>query len=574
MSKKQLEHLRLAPALLACITLLCFPAGIPFPGWRDLLPALITGCLALSIAHTLLKLGRIPAIMRIGVLLPLAFSMPLILRVLPHPFTVLWLLLPFAFILLRIRHRLKTLPAFPQILCFVLCLSLGALALLHLLHHQPNDGLPSLPFHRYIYLSILAIIPLGLATRSVLRPFAKAITRYQILIGLVLVGLYPVIWSVCTASKLPGESQRALHQLSPLPRFFTVPTLGSQEIYPSELRNHPQRSDLLFALNEMTWRLSDPYILSTFPADGELPPEQMLRAMKLYGFLMEDVHGPFLPDSAFTQPAPPEMDAQYVTAFRQSMDQMVYTPLELAKARNLSLNEARAIFQEMYKLNWVRKIPGGQEKYRLTPQARKPFDNGLYPRQLILIDQADDVSVEIDQQLYGERRQLGYHQRKRELAQLVNLGAAASKQVWQYNQHASFFFDEALWKYTGFYLLSLLLALLMGRHLPTQISKGALALLTATGALLIIQLPLPLYLLSALRILIGLWIARNLYALNNDESDRLCLFATALFFSAVLMPLPSSSLLIHQCLWALIWFLPSLGLLFFATRPIPTLLKG
>nr|MDA3874409.1 hypothetical protein [Kiritimatiellia bacterium] len=97
------------------------------------------------------------------------------------------------------------------------------------------------------------------------------------------------------------------HDLHPLPRFFRLPTVGMDDLLSSELRSHPKRLLILHTLDEMTWRLSDVGMRQVVPDGAPLPPEGMIHAMKLYGFLLEDRHGTFIPGESFTRPAPPEM---------------------------------------------------------------------------------------------------------------------------------------------------------------------------------------------------------------------------------------------------------------------------
>jgi hypothetical protein len=576
LSKKQVHHLRLAFGLLAAAVLLCFPAGIPSVDLRLGLHALIAGAVSLGLAHTLHKLGPLPACGRPGLLLPTAFSAPLILLCLPDPLSVLWLLLPFALILLAQRPRFQPLPAPLFYLPILLCLSAGAAGYLDLLTRNPNDGLPLLPNHLGLWLAIFSVIPLGFATRQRLRPLAKAIARSELWIALVLLGCYPIYWSAATSAKLPGEPALDLHRLRPLPRFYLLPKLGNDNLLPSELRNQPLQTEILFTLDEMNWRLSEAHLLSTFDADGELRPEEMLRAMKLYGFLLEDRHGAFLPGEAFQKNAPPTMEERYLDDFRHSMDQMVMSPEALARTLSMSIKRARDIFFQMQHLNWVTRIPGQPERYRLTPQARHPFANGLYPRQLRLLANADPEGAhEIDQALYGKRWQMGTRQIRRELDQLVDLQAAETRTVWRFHQHLPFITDPILWRQTALLTLSLILAWLAGRCLPDKQNPLALSIVILAACAMVWQLPYTTDILPAIRIALGIWLIRNLLPLSNTDCNRLGLFASGRFIAAVLMTkLPPQTALVHQSFWAMIWFPPALLLLSLALRKGSAKLKN
>ncbi len=576
LSKKQLQHLQVTPGLLACATLLCFPGGIPFSSEIPILESFISGFLALGLAHSLLKLGKLPPRMRIGALLPIACSAPLTLLVLPHLWVELWLLLPFALLLWSQRPRFSTLPTFYYLLALWLSLSAGSAGLLHILTTQINYGLPRLPSHLTVWLCILAVIPLGFASRPMLRPLAKAIARYQIWILLLFLGLYSLTWSAATSFKIPGEPDRNFHSLSPAPRFFLLPKEGIPDLTPSELRESPVRDGALLILNEMGWRLSDPYIASTFPPNENLPPQEMFRAMKLYGFITEDIHGAFLSGESFDHAAPEEMDPSFLPQFRASMDQMVMRPSEIARllAPYGNNDDPEEIILTLQDLNWIRKVPGEESKYRLTSQARRPFENGLLPRQLLLLKQAlPGEEVELVQSEYVPGRELSDFQILEEFSELEILEAAETRPVWQWNQHVAFLMNADRWKSTSLLLLAMILALLAGRCLPDQLPKGSLFLLTLAALATFVQLPHLSGMLPAIRIALGFWIARNLLPLQDHECDRISLFAVCTYITAVLMPLPEGAPLVHQCAWILIWTLPATLCLGFAIRKMSSAAK-
>ncbi|MDF3129000.1 hypothetical protein P0Y35_07315 [Kiritimatiellaeota bacterium B1221] len=569
MSKKQLQHLQVAIGLLACITLCCFPSGIPFPGTFPGITPFVSSLLALAIAHSLLKLGELPAWMRMGILLPIALAAPLTLRMLPHLLTVLWLLLPFALLLLSIRPRFPTLPPLWYLTSLWISLSLGAIPLLALLKNQINHGLPLLPSHIHIWICILAVIPLGFSTRSMLHPLAKTIARTEIWVALLLIGLTPLLWTAATSFKIPGEPDRNFHSFTPEPRFFLLPKDGIPELAPSELRNLPLKTETLAALDEMTWRLTDTYITSTFHTNGDLSPEEMLRSMKLYGFLLEDRHGAFLPAASFQMSAPDNMDPKYLADFQHSLSRITLSPPEFMQQSGLTLPETQQVFENLKTLNWIRRTPLQEERYRLTAQARKPFENGLYPRQLLFIGQvATDKETEMVQQNYVPRRNLSPFQIFSEFSQLADLQAAETRQAWKWNQHQPFLLSATRWQQTAYLCLAAILALLAGRCLPDQLPHSSLWLLSVLGLICCLQIPFATAFQPALRIGLAVWTARNLCRLTDPECDRLSGFAACGFITQVLMPLPRDSALVHLCAWTLIWTLPAIGLLFYATRPL------
>lgn len=570
LSKKQLDHLRLVFGLLIGATLLCFPAGIPVISPRMAFHALIAGAIALGAAHGLLKLGHLPAFLRPGLWLSLAFSVPLILLCLPDQLIVIWLLIPFAFILLSQRNRFQGLPTPLFILSVLLCLCFGAAVYLHFLTQNPHHGLPRFPNHIWLWLSIFAVIPLGFATRQRLRPLAKGIAKIELWIVFVLLGFYPIFWSTATSAKLPAEPALAFHQLEPLPRFYLIPSFGTAPLMPSELRNHPLQAEIVFTLNEMQWRLSEAYLRNTFNPDSSISPGEMLRAMKLYGFLLEDRHGTFLPEEAFTKTPPAEMEERFLEIFRNTMEQIVLGPESLARLLSIPAAEAKDIFYQMQHLNWVARIPGEPERYRLTPQARHPFANGLYPRQLLLIGTTEQAAdLEMDQLAYGDPWQWPLPQIRRELQKLVDLGAGETRTTWKWQHQHPFILDAPLWRRTALLTLGFISALLAGRCLPVKMGTAFFVLICVAGGGFIWQWPYFPMVQPAIRLALGIWLLRNLIQMRDSDFSRISLYASGIFVPSVLMTsLPIQTALVHQTFWALLWFLPSMILLTLATRPL------
>ncbi|MEX2607755.1 MAG: hypothetical protein WD708_10450 [Kiritimatiellia bacterium] len=576
MSKKQHHHLIYFLSLTVAGGLLCFPQGIdPFTLDTDtILPALACGALALSLARLLLKLGPLPAPLRGVLLLPLACTpfVPLLLA--PGPLTVLFLLLPFALLFLHNGPRLHPLPKTAQFAAFFVILSLGALTLFQRAVEIPSRTPPRLPTHSLLWLSILVVIPLGLASRGILRPLAKALFRYQVLTFLSLLALYPLVWTAATSFKVPGEPAIRFHDLRPQPRFFRLPSVGSDDLLSSELRNHPKGLLILRTLDEMIWRLSDVAMRQAVPADAPLPPADMIRAMKLYGFLLEDRHGSFVPGESFTRPAPPQMKEGILPWFRKSLDRVVISPPDLTEVLSISPEESRALLRDMRRMNLVAPVPGPDERFRLTPQARHPLENDLTPRRILLFSEPVPAGdpVEIETWTYARRWELSYAEVREELGDLVELEAATTKTVWRWNQHRTPLLDAGLRQHTAIWILGFVLALLAGTRLPLLTASRNLLLPTLPGLLLIVQFPLPPPLIWNLRIALGLWLLRHLIPDRPELQTRLCFFAATLFLSSLPMhTLPADTPLVHHTAWILLYTPAAILTLFLAVRPFSKL---
>lgn len=571
LSKKQPHHLQRLLLLTAAGALLCFPRGLElsFPAFVP--PSLACGALALSLAHLLIKLGPLPAPLRLFVLLPLAISPFILLLLMPGPLSVLFLLLPFALLLLHNAARLPPLPKPALFGAFYIILSLGAHILFQQAAHIPSVPPPRLPVHSSLWVSILVIIPLGLASRRILRPFAKAVFRYQLFTLLTLLALIPLGWTAATAFKVPREPALNFHTLRPQPRFFRLPSVGIDPFLSSDLRNHPHRILILRTLDEMTWRLSAVGMEQLISDETPLPPADMIRGMKLYGFLLEDRHGVFLPGKSFTRPAPPEMKEEYLPWFYQILDRIVLTPAELAEQLSLSPEEARRVLLDMRRMHLVVRVPGPDERFRLTPQARHPLHSGLHARQILLFSEpaAGMDPVEIETWTYARRWKLSYPEVRNELTKLVEVDAALSMRVWRWNQHASVLLNPALWTRTATWTLGFLLAWMAGRTLPLLRHPQARWITACMCSVWILPFPLSPLLMWNLRVGIGLWLLRQLIPDRRDVWNRAGLLAATLFFASLpTHTLSESTPLVHTAAWILLWTPAAILTLAAAVRPI------
>lgn len=565
LSKKQVEHLLTAAGLAAAAILLFFPAGWTLPRGLTLVPALLSGILSLGLAHSMLSLGTLPPQMRAGALLPLAVPASMFLMVFPDRLTVIGLLLPPAFLLLKLRPRLPGLPAPAFIPAAVLPLTLAASRYWEVLMNRPNSGLPPLPYHLGIWISILVIIPLGFATRPMLRPLAKMMARTLLWIVMVLFGLYPLLWCAATSFKVPGEPLRNFHSLKPQPRFFLVPKDEMPDLTPPVLAEAEARKVMLSILEEMSWRLTDTFILTTFQEDSPFPPGDMLRSMKLYGFLLEDRHGNFLPGAAFSRQPPGEMSPEYLPSFRRAMDRMVLGPQEIKTRTKTSAETVDKAFRELRKLNLIHPVPGGEDRYRLTSQARHPFGNGLLPRQVLLLNtQHMDRPLELVQTEYVPRRELGVYQILSEFQELEEQGAVRRQRVWQWNQHREFLGNRDLWLKAMRIFFFGIASLMAGGSLPLKhTGRGGRGAGLAGGLLLL----LPAVLFPFLRPGLALWMVRKQIPLTRRERFRLASLAVCCLIPVMIVPLSASAALVHQCAWTLLWTPPALLCLLWTVTP-------
>ncbi|MDA3874410.1 MAG: hypothetical protein PF795_10690 [Kiritimatiellae bacterium] len=235
---------------------------------------------------------------------------------------------------------------------------------------------------------------------------------------------------------------------------------------------------------------------------------------------------------------------------------MVLSPLDLTEILSISPKDSRALLLDMRRMNLAAPVPGPDERFRLTSQARHPLEHDLYPRQILLFREPipGEEPGEIETWTYARRWELPYADVRRELGELVKLNAVLTKPAWQWNQHLSLLLDSSLWQHTATWTLGFLLALMAGSRLPILESPRHTLLATLLGIPLILHLPLPPVVVWNLRIALGLWLIRSLNPDRPEFDTRLLLFAATLFFAYLpIHTLPTATLLVHQTAWIFLW---------------------
>lgn len=569
LSKKQLPQFTAALSVPVAAALLCFPSGVSAGDPTTLWVAALCAAAALSLGHLASLLGPPPSCLRPLPLLPIAVPAAFVLRLRPDELGVLLALFPFALLLLH--HRAGAIPR-SRVAVWTsrfLILWIGATGLLHTAHVLPPRPTPRLPYYTGFWVTVLFLLPLGFASRQVLRPFAKALLRYEILILLTLAYLGPPVWTAATSLKSPGEPARHFLSLTPGPRYFLDPGTRIDGVVPERLRDHSRARDILRALDEMTWHLSRPGLRTAFPDNAPLPPDEMIRAMKLYGYLEEDLHGFFVSETSFVREPPPAFDPDNLQWVRHLHDHAGFTPTEIADALGLDPGDAESLLLQMRRLELTDRVPGPDPVYRLTSQGRYPFTSGLRPRQLLLLTREPARPVQIDRDNYAPRWELEFEEVRAELNQLVDLGKLRRFTGIRFDNYGRLLDRNDLWRACGRYVVAVLLALLVGYSLPTVSGLPLRLVTTAAGLLLLAPLPVAFWLRGPAAVGLALWILRLHRDLSSTRCTRYALFGAAILLS--LLPantLPLDAPLVTRAAWATLWMPISLAFLILAIRPL------
>lgn len=572
MSKKQPFELWTLVQLTLIGALLCFPRGLLVMPGQSWIQAPICAGLALCLSNLLLRIGPVPAFLRAPLLLPIALPPLFALILRPDPLVVVAVLLPFALVLNRQTRWGGSRPAGVRAAAVFLVLTVGATGLTLLSGQLPASALPRLPHHTFFYILVDLVLILGIASRQSLRPFALALLRWQVVAFLVLLYLIPVGFTFITSLKASGEPARHFLDPTPRPRFTIPGPVSVDSLIPETFADLSDAEAALRALEFMNRHLSEPGVEAAFGDDAPLPPGEMVRALKLYGYVLRDIHGNFVPERAFTRDPPSEISPAYLPWIHRALEHLSFTPREIADHLSISPREAGILLRKLQRLNLTGRIPGPEPRFRLTSQARHPLDNGLYPRQILLILRHRDAGrpIQINVRDYGAFRKLEYQRKLAELNALVEAGALRLDPGPHFDAYTELLENERLWRNCGLFVLCALLALLAGRCLPTELPQPSGILLTSAGLILLAPLPMPPFLQMCLATGWGLWLLRVVSRPDATLCTRVTLFASASLIPNLLpLAMPEGAPLVRQAAWACLWIPPALILLFFAVRPLP-----
>ena len=387
------------------LLLLLFPVGVSPLGFttRIILTAFLCSVLTLGLQIQMLHFFRPPRWLRWILLPALICAPPFSLISLPEDVNVLIPLFALSWVLGTPSLRIA-------VWSRVLILFLFAWRTLSLAEDLPVFDFPRFPSATPIWISIALIIPLGLATQQRLRPFAKGLLLLMGCVAYLAASLIPLVLQGATGHKEIGEPELDFYSLEPLPGFQVATTYTEADVLPEMLRDFEDPLLAVEILDTMNLRLQPSSLIFSDP-----PNDQDLFLLQQGGFLLKDRFGFFVPASVYGTPELPEhMSPRILPMVAELADRTSFPSSEQTRPTLLRLRN----------LNLMDTIPGDSSRFRLTPQARRPFANGYFPRQVLFAVQHQDPASpgRIHHALYAPRWELSFDRTRQELISLVDKG--------------------------------------------------------------------------------------------------------------------------------------------------------
>lgn len=571
------ENIHSFPHLLwsaAALLLLRFPDGLPV--WQTdpapwLLQVALPGAvLVWAVCNLLRHLGPVGWPWRLLPLLPLAVPATAMLGPIPHPLYALLTVAPWCALWLAIApHWLPRRPWTHHALALLFTFLL-ALQPTDLLTRAGIESLPRLVHNQFMYVWAALLIPVGLASRPFLRPFARKLLKTELYLLLIPFLLLPLLWLGATSLKENGETVRNPDRFAPLPRLRVNTEFDWADRLPDAWFVYPDTLDLLRAWNETSLLLSERALLAAFAgSDIPLPPDRMLQAFRINDFLQRDPHGYFVPESAFTRDVPPQMDPDAHIWIERLRRHATMTPRKLAGRLHLDSRQALLLLRRLQELDLARRVPGREDRFRPTADARKPLEGGWHPRML-LIAATPPENARLSRADYGQAWGLSISQTKEELRHMRENGLLEPLEGFHPDLHRRLLTDFSLGRRVALHLFALCAALLIGKYLPVALPPWSRAAPTLLALLLLAPWKVDPLLDVPVRIAAGCWLFRHALPDRELWNHRICLFG-ALCGWIQLMPqmLPPQVPLETRAAWTTLWLPPALILLAFLLRPLP-----
>jgi len=369
--------------LLLCLPL-APPAELPAPG-RFIQLMLLTALAAGIGAGVLRRLppfaANRPRALWAALLLPLA--LPRVFPVFPAPLEAALYLLPLLLLLSR-SARLSR----PLHLTLIL---LGAAALT--LWIGPTDG-PALP--ALLPGILFLFLPLALCLRKPWRFFAFPAAATSLALLLLTLHLTPLHYWQTTARMTAAEARERAPGTAPAPRYRTAPDAPPP---PPPAVTPPQPRP-------------PPTPLHTLFKNAPLPPDEMIRALRVYGFIQHDRHGFHVPSEAFTLDPAEHLAPDYILWVDKLRAHAGIDPDSLPADL---LREAR-------RNEILLPVRPGAPLLRFSANHRARLDNGLLPRQILTLLDLDSDTPPLTAEAYARTWSLSLTAAEAELRTLSDTG--------------------------------------------------------------------------------------------------------------------------------------------------------
>ena len=175
---------------------------------------------------------------------------------------------------------------------------------------------------------------------------------------------------------------RTRHRFQPpIPHYQLQPHLDRIDAFPEELQGQIALSgELVRFLHDRQQALNRNRLEAIFQG-APLPPTEMLRAMQVYGLLREDQLGFHIPSEAYTMDLTNVLMEEYLPWVDKFREQTAL----------LREDFDPDLFQEAIRRRIIIRVAPRDPRFRLSANVRGPLSNGLLPRQILtLLDAQPD----------------------------------------------------------------------------------------------------------------------------------------------------------------------------------------
>ncbi|MDT9313556.1 hypothetical protein, partial [Limnospira sp. Paracas R14] len=250
---------------------------------------------------------------------------------------------------------------------------------------------------------------------------------------------------------------------------------------------------------------SDVALLQLFTG-APIEPAEMIRAMRIHGFLLSDPVGNHVPPEAFRIDPTVNMSEDYVIWVDRFLEHVTVSPEVIGEE----------LFRQAMRQRVLIQARPGLQRFRLSADKRGALENGLHPRQILTL--LSPEAPQLTGEAYARRWQLPLAAAEAELTALVEAGFLEARR-WELETVAppQFVPAEGVTSRIFIRLLFIVMALLwLQRILPdrrwpalgillwtgfaaTEISQTATTLPSAAATGLWLTLPVLLVLILTLK---------------------------------------------------------------------------
>lgn len=231
------------------------------------------------------------------------------------------------------------------------------------------------------------LLPLLFCLRKPWRGFAVPFASFSLAAFFMILNLSPLPFWRSTAGMTDAEARERAPGTPPAPRYRIMS--DAQDPLPS-----PFSRELVTFIQERQTALSRASLHGLFDS-APLPPEEMVRALRVYGFIQRDRNGYHVPAEAFTRNPADHVAPDYIVWVERLREHAGIDPESLDPEL---LREAR-------RHEILLPIRFGEPQLRFSANHRGRFENELRPRHVLtLLDQSPEsppLTAEAHAQRWG-----------------------------------------------------------------------------------------------------------------------------------------------------------------------------